>query len=140
MIERLPSNEHRDARVDRGEGKTYRKYFGKHEHRVVAELLLGRPLAPGEIVHHINGDKRDNRLENLEVLPSQADHARSHFLGSANPRSRAVLCTDTGEEYQTMALAAEATGANPRSISMVCRGVRNYAGGLRWRYAEEVTP
>jgi hypothetical protein len=27
MIERLPSNEHRDARVDRGEGKTYRKYF-----------------------------------------------------------------------------------------------------------------
>ena len=47
------------------------KYRAKH--RVVMEAHLGRPLKSEETIHHINQDKKDNRLENLIVL-SQREH------------------------------------------------------------------
>ena len=39
------------------------------------------PVKPGEIIHHINGIKDDDRPENLEKLESQAAHAKHHFGG-----------------------------------------------------------
>jgi hypothetical protein len=68
----------REAHLDTGENKTYSKFLGRHTHRVVAELMLGRPLRPGEVVHHIDGNKRNNVPENLMVFDSQAEHAAWH--------------------------------------------------------------
>ena len=43
-------------------------------HRLLAASVLERDLIPGEVVHHRNGDKADNSLENIRVLPSQRHH------------------------------------------------------------------
>lgn len=67
-----------DAQRGRGEGKTYRKRGGKHEHRGVMEKILGRNLGRNEIVHHIDHNKFNNTPENLQLM-TRAEHARHHF-------------------------------------------------------------
>lgn len=57
---------------------SYRKYHGRHEHRVLAERLIGRPLNPDEVVHHIDGDKTNNAPENLRVM-TRKEHSALHM-------------------------------------------------------------
>lgn len=68
----------RESKLGTGSGVSYEKTYGKHTHRIIAEKMLGRPLQPGEIVHHIDGNKRNNDPSNLMVM-TQSEHARLHF-------------------------------------------------------------
>lgn len=68
----------RETHIGKGEGKTYAKLYGRHEHRIIAEQILGRELKIGEVVHHRDGDKRNNDPRNIVVFNSQSEHAHHH--------------------------------------------------------------
>lgn len=57
----------------------YEKIGTRAVHRIVAAQKLGRDLLPGEVVHHIDGNKRNNDPENLDIYPSNAEHMRGHI-------------------------------------------------------------
>jgi hypothetical protein len=49
-----------------------------YEHVLVMERHLGRYLNDGEVVHHNDGDITNNKISNLRLFPSQAEHTRYH--------------------------------------------------------------
>lgn len=69
-------------------GKRHVGYNFLYEHRYLMEEKLGRYLEYNEIIHHINGDKLDNRIENLMVL-SRSKHGE---FNTKPPNIKCDIC------------------------------------------------
>lgn len=120
----------------RKQNKSYRCYI----HRLVASAFLENKAKKRE-VNHINGDKTDNRVVNLEwcTRSENAVHAWKTGLQrwteeSKEKKGRAVVCVDTGVEYYSATNASEHTGVDKRNIRSCCAGRRATAGGYKWAY------
>lgn len=64
--------------INERETKSYIKLCSKRLHRTIIENYIGRKLTSKEIVHHVNGDRHDNRIENL-VIMSRSEHMKIHM-------------------------------------------------------------
>jgi len=63
-------------------------------HRYIVEKYLGRLLSPRETVHHINAQRRDNRIENLYLFKSLGEHTSYHKgveFGRVDPITKSNL-------------------------------------------------
>ena len=71
---------------------------GKRAYVMIAEAALGHDLPPGAIVHHVDGDRRNSRNDNLCVLQDQAEHLRVHrrlriLRAGGNPWTQQICCS-----------------------------------------------
>lgn len=66
-----------------------------YEHILVVEATIGREISATEAIHHINGNRTDNRLENLYLFPSKSAHSRYHAEASTG-RCAVIFTSNLG--------------------------------------------
>ncbi|AYV85570.1 MAG: putative intron HNH endonuclease [Satyrvirus sp.] len=112
-------------------------------HRLVAKFFIKNDDPENKtVVNHINGNKLDNCVTNLEwVTPSQnVQHAIDNGLITITKRPIIQYDFETGKaikKFESVLEASKEIGVNDATIINVCNGKRPQAGGFGWEYEKE---
>lgn len=108
-------------------------------HRLVAQAFISNQDNKPEI-NHIDGDKSNNCVTNLEWVTSSENHIHSYVVGLRKRSFASVLQYDLSgnfiQEFSSIVEAAQGIGKPGlrSAVSKCCRGYRKKAGGFIWRF------
>ena len=111
-------------------------------HRIICFAFKPIENHNSMVVNHINGDKSNNSINNLEWVTESENMYHSYTLERKKGcNKRKILQFDYNgiilNEYNSIFEASLKTGVSKGNISTVCKGLRNHAGGFIWRYKNE---
>ena len=103
----------------------------KAVHRVVAESFIPNPDNKREI-NHINGDKTDNRVENLEWVTRGENLCHAYKTGLKN--TKRVCCVELDKTFYSTRCAAKELNLKHQHIISCCKGKQKTSGGYHLKY------
>lgn len=108
------------------------KRHQKNIHNLVARAFIGE--SNGKVVNHINENKHDNRISNLEYITHKenCNHGSGINRSSMN-RMKKVRCSN-GKIYNSLKECSIELGLHKSKISNVCNGKRKTTGGYKFEY------
>lgn len=118
---------------------THGKPSTKYVHRLVATAFIGE-IPQGMVVNHIDGDKTNNHVTNLEIITQSGnrEHAvRTGLLKGAVKQMRAIAVMKDGQtvgEYESLTDAAKDLGLARQHIFHVLSGERKTHKGYTFKY------
>lgn len=120
----------------------YVRIAGHYAHRAIWEAVFG-PIPAGMEINHINGNRADNRLHNLEVVTRRENISHAIRLGRikcGEDAPNAKLSADRVREARKRVAAGEPKRRVATEFGVDPKTLRDAIARVTWRHVEDTTP